>query len=110
FTARTLPILQKLQTGNQTVVHENLARNAALSPAEQRVLRLLKIGTIVSAPLRLPDGWNGLILVTYPTARAIHAREISRLENIATQTATIVQNRDLLESTEQSLEESRLLY
>lgn len=110
FNDLTLPILQKLDLANDIVVREDLQQSDKLSAEEKRVFRFLKIGALVSVPLRLPQSWTGLILVSYPEARDITRREISRLSNITTQTATTLQNRDLLETTEQSLEESRLLF
>jgi GAF domain-containing protein/HAMP domain-containing protein len=110
FNSLTLPILQKLDLANEVVVREDLANSEKLSPEERRVVRLLKMGAMISVPLRLPQSWTGLIMVSYPEAREISRREISRLSNITTQTSTTLQNRELLETTEQSLEESRLLF
>lgn len=110
FNSLTLPILQKLDLASDVVVTEDLAKNEKLTPVEKRVFRMLDIGAMISVPLRLPDAWTGLILVSYPEARTFSPREVSRLSNIAAQTATTLQNRDLLDTTEQSLEESRLLF
>ncbi len=110
FNALTLPILQKLDLANDVVVTESLAKSVKLSETEKRVFRMLNIGAMVSVPLRLPGAWTGLILVSYPDPRTFNRREITRLSTITAQTATTLQNRDLLDTTEQSLEESRLLF
>ncbi len=110
FNDLTLPILQKLDLSGEVVVREDLQASDALSEQEKRLLRFLKMGALVSVPLRLPQSWSGLILVSYPEARPFSQREINRLSTIAAQTAITLQNRDLLTTTEQSLEESRLLY
>lgn len=110
FSDLTLPILQKLDLSNDIVVREALQESEKLTEQEKRVFRMLNMGALISVPLRLPQSWSGLILVTYPEPRPFSRREITRLSNITAQTATTLQNRDLLDTTEQSLEESRLLF
>nr|MBA3534555.1 GAF domain-containing protein [Ardenticatenales bacterium] len=110
FSDNTLPVLRKLKITHEPLMLEDIQEESRLTPREKRLFHLLGITSLMAVPIRMADGWTGVILVSYPKARSFKATELDRLVAIATQAATTMQNRELLIQTQESLLESRLLY
>lgn len=110
ISGSTLKVLSRLNPIRKPHIIENIAQATYLTKHEKRLFDLLNIKALMCVPIRLPSKSYGTILVIFNSCRFITENDQYRLEAIATQAATAMQNRDLLKKTQASLLESQLLY
>ncbi|MEO8610587.1 MAG: GAF domain-containing protein [Chloroflexota bacterium] len=94
----------------ETLYVPDTKKDNFLTMTERERLIAQDIGAMVIVPLVSNQRLTGVVVFIHPTAQSIPPNRLRALRSMADQAAVVFENQTLLKSTEQALDETRLLY
>lgn len=103
------PLLHDTTYGKVVLIND-VSRDARLSGALQDLFKRIQNGAAVLIPLGARGGWRGVLLVEYPDPREFNDLEGRVFNSLSDQAGVAIDNRLLLQQTENALSQNERLY